>query len=78
MQKYALENGISLLGKDALSDTMEDIIVDGIGALLASMIGYISIKYKFNLLNGLKIRIKKKEQTNEERKGGTDETAHLK
>jgi len=78
MQKYALETGILLQGQNALTDTMEDIIVDGIGALAASTIGYISIKYKSNFLNKLKIKIRKKEQTNEREKGGTDETAHLK
>ena len=51
MQKYALETGIVLQGRNALSDTMEDIIVDAVGALVASTIGYISIKYKFTFLN---------------------------
>jgi uncharacterized membrane protein YjdF len=79
MQKFALESGIVLQGRDALSDTMEDIIVDGIGALVASTLGYISIKYKFTFLNWFKIKSNKKQETNEKKiTGGTDETAHLK
>lgn len=78
MQKFALKNGIMLSGQDALADTMEDIIVDGIGALVASTIGYISIKYKFTFMNSFKLKIQKKQNTEEKVKaGGTDETAHL-
>ena len=44
MQKYRLESGELLEGKDALKDTMEDLIVDGIGALGASTIGYLLLK----------------------------------
>lgn len=80
MQKYALESGIKLIGRDALSDTMGDLIVDGIGALVASTVGYISIKYDKSYLNTflIKLRREKKEVSEEKRKGGTDETAHLK
>ncbi len=46
MQKYALEDGTLLIGRAALLDTMKDLIVDSIGALVASIIGYISLKYK--------------------------------
>lgn len=79
MQKFALKNGIKLTGQAALADTMEDIIVDGIGALVASTIGYISIKYKFTFLNSWKLKIHRKQNTEEKvQVGGTDETAHLK
>lgn len=78
MQKYALKSGILLTGKDALSDTMEDIIVDAIGALFASTVGYISIKYKFTFFNSFKVKFNKKQQKEEKIEGGTDETAHLK
>lgn len=63
MQKYALEAGVLLQGNEAVSDTMEDIIVDGLGALVASTIGYISMKYKFTFLNLLKIKIKRNKET---------------
>ncbi len=43
MQKFILEDGTVLIGREALSDTMEDIIVDCIGALVASVVGYLSI-----------------------------------
>lgn len=43
MQKFMLEDGTLLIGREALSDTMEDIIVDCIGAFVASVAGYISI-----------------------------------
>ena len=43
MQKFRLENGMELVGHKALSDTMKDIIVDGLGALLASVIGYFNL-----------------------------------
>lgn len=46
MQKFALENGTNLVGRMALMDTMKDLIVDSIGALVISIIGYISLKYK--------------------------------
>ncbi len=46
MQKYALENGTLLTGRAALGDTMKDLIVDTLGALTMSVVGYISLKYK--------------------------------
>lgn len=46
MQKFALEFGEQLLGREALADTMEDLIVDAIGAFTLAIIGYISLKYK--------------------------------
>lgn len=46
MQKYALESGEALIGQAALTDTMKDLIVDVIGALAMSVIGYISLKHE--------------------------------
>ncbi len=46
MQKFAFENGEPMLGRMALTDTMKDLIVDAIGALFISMVGYVSLKYK--------------------------------
>lgn len=59
MQKFALENGIQLIGREALADTMEDLIVDCIGAFTMSVIGYISLKYKKGWIEKLLIKIKK-------------------
>ncbi|MBR3697143.1 MAG: hypothetical protein IKM97_02575 [Clostridia bacterium] len=59
MQKYAFESGIKLIGRDALKDTVIDLIVDSIGALVATIIGYISIKYDKGYLNNFLIKFKK-------------------
>ena len=44
MQKFMLADGTVLAGHAALADTMYDIIVDVLGSLLASAIGYFSIR----------------------------------
>lgn len=44
MQKFMLANGKMLEGHDALRDTMKDIITDSLGALTATIIGYIGLK----------------------------------
>ncbi len=46
MQRIHTETGEYLIGRAALSDTMKDIIVDTLGALVASVIGYFSIKHE--------------------------------
>ena len=71
MQKYMLDNGTALIGQAALQDTMKDIIVDAIGALVMSTIGYISLKYKKGWVEKLMIRfhVKKPEKKREDQKG---------
>ena len=44
MQKHTLENGVVLMGHDAITDTIKDIVVDSVGAFLASCVGYFSMK----------------------------------
>lgn len=44
MQKYMTEHGAVLSGRDALKDTMEDIICDALAAGVVSLIGYFSIR----------------------------------
>ncbi|MEE1280111.1 MAG: hypothetical protein UHH95_04690 [Oscillospiraceae bacterium] len=44
MQKFRLADGTELVGHAALSDTMKDIIIDSLGALIASVIGYFNLK----------------------------------
>ncbi len=44
MQKFTLADGTLLVGHAALADTMKDIIVDVLGSLLASVIGFFSIR----------------------------------
>lgn len=46
MQKFMLQDGTYLIGHEALSDTMRDFVVDCIGAFIATVIGYFSIKNK--------------------------------
>lgn len=59
MQKFALEDGTQLIGRAAVADTMEDLIVDSIGAFIMATIGYISLKYKKGWIDKLLIKIKK-------------------
>ncbi len=65
MQKFALESGEPLVGRDALMDTMKDLIVDTLGALAMSIIGYISLKHKKGWVEKLLLhRQRKAEKTN--------------
>lgn len=58
MQKFLLESGEALVGRDALSDTMQDLIVDSVGAFVMCAIGYVSLKYNKGWVE--KLIIKKK------------------
>lgn len=44
MQKYRLADGTQLVGHAALSDTMKDIVMDTIGALAASILGFFQLQ----------------------------------
>jgi len=57
MQKYILESGEYLSGREALFDTMKDLIVDSLGALVSSVAGYISIKRKDGWLDRIQIQV---------------------
>jgi len=56
MQKYRLPDGTLLVGRDALANTMKDLIVNTIGALIMSVAGYISLKYKKGWIDKFLIR----------------------
>ena len=56
MQKFALEDGTLLVGREALQNTMKDLIVDSIGALITSAMGYISLKHKTGWLDSVLIK----------------------
>lgn len=58
MQKFALEDGTMLIGRAAVADTMKDIIVDALGALAISVIGYISVKYEKGWVEKMQIKRK--------------------
>lgn len=55
-QKYALESGELLVGQAALADTMKDLIIDATGALVMSVAGYISLKYKKGWLERVQVK----------------------
>ena len=40
MQKFITADGTVMIGRDAVSDTMEDMIVDACGALIVTVVGY--------------------------------------
>ncbi|MBL4953311.1 hypothetical protein RCG24_17000 [Neobacillus sp. OS1-32] len=44
MQKFITADGTILFGHEALADTMEDIIVDALGALVTTTIGYFHLR----------------------------------
>lgn len=46
MQKFILADGTVLVGRLALIDTMEDLIVDSSASLLVAVVGYFSLKVK--------------------------------
>lgn len=46
MQSHRLEDGTQLIGLEAVSDTMYDLIIDSIGALITVVIGWGSMKGK--------------------------------
>jgi len=60
MQKFALENGTQLVGREALTDTMKDLIVDAVGAFVICSIGFVSLKYKKGWIEKLLLTINKK------------------
>ena len=46
MQKFAVKGGAAMVGREALCDTMIDLIVDTAGAFVVSVAGYISLKFQ--------------------------------
>ncbi len=44
MQKFALPDGTILMGHAALGDTMKDLMVDALGALIAAIVGVVTIR----------------------------------
>ena len=64
MQKFMQEGGTMLVGQSALADTMKDIIVDAVGALVVSVVGYISLCREKIFVSRLLVRKKKKDAKN--------------
>jgi hypothetical protein len=59
MQKYALDDGTLLVGRAALQDTMEDLIIDALSALAASVVGYFSIRRDPKWIKRITIRVER-------------------
>ncbi len=64
MQKFLLEDGAALTGREALSDTMQDLLTDAAGAIFTSAVGYVSLKYKKGWVE--KVMLKKQPQREEQ------------
>lgn len=47
MQKFMTDSGELLVGRAALSDTMKDLIIDGLAALAVVTVGYFEIRRQF-------------------------------
>lgn len=58
MQKIMLEDGTMLVGREALRDTMTDLIVDCLGALGTSVAGYVSLRTKTGWLESVSLKRK--------------------
>ncbi|MDR1421466.1 MAG: hypothetical protein LBI64_01195 [Coriobacteriales bacterium] len=56
-QKYALESGALLIGRAALADTMKDLIVDVIGALVVTTCGFLLLRQNKTLPRWLRIEL---------------------
>lgn len=59
MQRYRVKNGDDLIGRIALVNTMNDLIIDAVGAIIMSVIGYISLKNHREWISRLIIRRRK-------------------
>ena len=62
MQKFMLEDGTQFIGREALSDTMHDLMVDCLGAFVATFGGYIAMKIDKKWLRNMQL---KKENTDD-------------
>jgi hypothetical protein len=50
MQKFMRYGGEVMVGRDALLDTMYDLIIDLVSAALVGVFGYFSLKAESNLM----------------------------
>ncbi len=67
MQKFMLEDGTPLVGREALSDTMKDIITDVAGAGVVALGGYFAMKKNsIHWLNSIQLRKSKPSENEKE------------
>lgn len=77
MQKFAVADPTGgqplteLCGREALMDTMTDLIIDTVGAVGICTAGYVSLKRKGKFISALKVTLKRQEKSenNNNRKG---------
>ena len=62
LRKPFYAGGVPLLGRNALADTMEDLIVDSVGALAIAVIGYISLKFRKGWVEKLLLKVHGKKE----------------
>jgi uncharacterized membrane protein YjdF len=63
MQKFMLEDGTQLIGREALSDTMKDIITDVSGAAVVAVLGYLAMKKNdMQWLSSIQLRLRHKSE----------------
>ncbi len=62
MQKFGPQDGVDFNGRAALMDTMVDLVVDSVGALVISLVGYVSVKFKKGWVEKLQLRFHPKSQ----------------
>lgn len=62
MQRFQnVANGQNFIGQEALLDTMRDLFVDALGALIAGVVGFIAVKVDEKNFEKLTIHFKKQE-----------------
>jgi len=61
MQKTILPDGIPLVGHEALVDTIKDLFVDALGALITAGIGYVSLKHQKGWIEKMQVQVRKAE-----------------
>ena len=59
MQKFGPQDGVDFVGRAALADTMVDLMVDAIGALVMAVIGYVSLKFKKGWIETLQLKFRR-------------------
>lgn len=59
MQKFGPWDGAAFEGRAALRDTMIDLIVDSLGALVMALIGYVSLKFQKGWVEKLQLHVHK-------------------
>lgn len=61
MQKFGPQDGVDFTGRAALMDTMVDLIVDAAGALIISLIGFVSLKFRKGWVEKLQLKIHRRD-----------------